>query len=940
MADGPNRRFAAAAVTARDRGLAALRTTRPAAGAWEPIMLSGPPKLTQPVFNFQALTPIYTTGARLGSNQHAEVLRTGVLKDVLKQGGIVPPWKIATPDSDEDVLTSLFTAQPLIDTRDKLFKREDLSDDFKNLFALYKGLNRLSELVEFAKTDRRADYMRDQLQRQFDAKLGEIYAFIDDTEFNDITLLRGLKTDKLSSTAERPDSSGDQYSAYGFVLLESQTEFYGNRATTVRSDPIPGLTGTETFTITITENGATTDILIDLANVTGGLTIDNIVDYINTQLAADGNIATYFEVERFNEDSYGIQINLSSGEAISFSAGTASEEPAVYVAGTFGTGSLSGGFLTKLDDLAAASPNEAFRVDINTDKADGAEGVAVDSLGNVYVVGTTNGDLDNQLNSGTDDLYLSKYDAAGNLVWSRLLGASDTTSGFAVAVDSGDNVVVVGQTSVPLTDTAYGGGSDTFVTKFTSEGQEQWTRQAAPFAADGGLGVTFDSSDNVFVTGYALGAVASDQTYGGGSDAFVTKLDSSGTLQYNKQFGGTGNETATAITVDNAGNLYVAYEGSGNGYVRQYADSATNDPPLYEVDLGSLGTDGKVTGLAIDASGNLFVSGYTTNTSLNGGTGGIVTAHAGGTDGFVTRINGTAGTIDWVTYVGSSGEDKAFDVVVNGSDVYVSGSTDGQLSGATKVGDRDAFVAKLDNAGALQWAHQIGGAFVTDGKGIAFDSTGTSVVTKLGLPNGPAPGPSAGTVISQTAARPGQQFSLIIDDDTIKTITLEDDDSFFWLAFKIQKALGTSGTATIEQNGDTEFLQITALDGAKIEVVAGPENFDALPGLGLREVTLYGEIGDDADEDETKSIFELGFIDDMSVLDSTKASSAADIVANAQRTIRKAYDFIVYGPDYDPLGDLVGAPSERMSERIAELESALAYVQSLNLSTNQYSLLL
>ncbi len=880
-------------------------------------------------FDFNALSILYTTGAKLGSAQHANILREGVLKNILDNKGILPPWKIKQPTVDDSqLLSSLLSSKPLINTSDPMFKREDLTDDYKNLFALWKGLNNLQTLTEFSKTDKRAEGMRNILDKQFQNKSQEIFDYLGKATFLDVTMLQGMKIQSLESSVKRPDTTGTSYSYYGFPLATSQTEYTGATATTARADPITGLTGSETFTINVTEGGTTTAVAIDLANVTGGLSIDNIVTYINSQLTAAGTVATYFDVVRENEFSYKIRANLSQGEDISFTSGATGKEAAVYVAGSFGSGELSGGFLSKFDSLATASPTNAFRQDINTDKADSANGVAVDSTGNVYVVGTSAGNIDDQVNSASSDVYLNKYDAGGSVIWSRLLGASDSASGFSVAVDSQDNVVIAGQTTAPLTGTAYGGNSDAFITQFDGTGQELWTRQAAPYANDGGLALSIDASDNIFLSGFADAAVASDQTYGGGRDAFVTKVDSTGILQYNKQFGGTGNETASAVTVDNAGNIFVAYSNGTNAFVRKYADNATATTPTFEADLGAFGSDGGVTGLAVDGSGGIYASGYTSGSSLNGT---AVGSYSGGTDGFVTRVDTTSGAVDWVSYVGTTGDDRAASIAVNGTDIYITGGTAGQLAGATRVGDdSDGFLTKLDNTGAVQWNSQFGGAFATRGASLAFDNTGTNVLTRLGLREGAIPGDSSGTLTAQTSARAGQQFTLSVDGAPAKTITIENGDTFQWLAFKIGKALGDGGTAYFQENGDTQYLVIKATNGARVDIAGGPTGFDALTSLGLRESTLYGAAGSEAQLTKAKSIFELGFINNLDLLSKENAGAANDILENAKKTVRDAFNFLLRGPDYDPLNDLPPQISAAAAEKIAALKSTLAFIRGLS----------
>ena len=283
-----------------------------------------------------------------------------------------------------------------------------------------------------------------------------------------------LKLDTLASTVELPRTS-------------NSVVFFGATTSTVREDPIAGLSGTEKFTVSVTENSVTKDVVVDLANVAGALNVDNIVTEINAQLTA-ALVDTAFIVERFNETAYGFRMNVGTDETVSFSADASTESSAVYVAGRTGAGDTGSGFLAKIDDLGSADPNESFREVINTvGAADDARGVTVDSLGNLYVVGTTAGNLDGQINSSGNDVYLTKFDAAGNEIYTRMLDSAADASGFTVAVDSGDNVIVAGQVSGPLTDIAFGGGYDAFVTKFDTQGQETFTRQVSPFASDGAL---------------------------------------------------------------------------------------------------------------------------------------------------------------------------------------------------------------------------------------------------------------------------------------------------------------------------------------------------------------------------------------------------------------------------------------------------------------------
>lgn len=873
-------------------------------------------------FDYDTLANFYASGAAFSRRVHAEILRNGVLKDFDNRGGsnVIAPWQRRQPELDPNDLNRFLSLRPLIDLKDPQVDLEKASDEFKNLFALYKGLSLMRDLSEAAQTNRNSLII---LDRQLQRYVTEVTSFTDGLDFSDITLVSGLSSDTLRSTTEVPAKSLVD-AIYGLTVTR---EFLGSIATTVRDNPIAGLTTSDTFTIDVTDSSGTVkSVAIALSGVSGDLNIDNIVDYINGEFVSNG-VTSSLQVEMLNDDAYAIKVILGRSETLEFKS-PSSQSAAVYAAGTYGAGISADGFVTKLDDLGAADPNAVFLETVHTDQPDSANGIAVDSQGNVYVVGATEGDLDGQGEIGISDAYLTKYDGSGNLLFTVRLGATEVAAGFAVAIDSSDNVIVVGSTSSPLTDSSYGGTIDTFVTKFDSDGNEIFTRQAAPYSADSGLGVTIDSSDNIFISGVTNSAITTDQTHAGGADAFVTKLDSSGTLVYNNQFGGSGNDVATGIAVDNAGNVFVIANVDGDAIVRKYAD-AEGSSPTYEVNLGALGSDGNITGIVIDSDGEIYVTGYTTNASLDG-TIDAANTHSGGTDAFVTRItdNGSSATVGFTSYIGSSSDDRAYGIAVNSGDIYITGSTEGAIGGETLVGTVDAFIVKLENTtGSLQYAHQFGGGLDYRGSAIAFDADGTSVLSRLGLVQGTVPVRDADgiKVTAETTARVGQSFTLIINGSTTKRITIDENDTMDVLAARISNALGTSGDANMAGNGDTERLEIRALNGATVEIRGGATGMDALPGLGLVPAVLIGEPADSEDAELAKgALFELGIFGDFSLLTKRGAMDAATIFENAMLEVKKAFRFLNEGPPPDdPFEGTIAPPSAYQAARIAQFEAAV-----------------
>jgi hypothetical protein len=844
--------------------------------------------VTLPSFDYTTLTTFYQSGGGISeSTRKAVINASGVLSSLRDDLSIIPPWSLreTVPADDTARLNNILRGSSAINLTDPQINRNGDNVDYKNLFALHRGLARMRELVSYVEDGKLGGAYAKMLNKRFESMLAEVTAFANNLQLPGVDIVSGLKTESVASTVATPKP-----------LEKILPEHYGAILTDVREDPIPGITGTEQFTLTVSTSSQTQNIAIDLSEIAGTVNVDAVVDLLNQKLE-DNLFNSRFVVNRASETSYGLKIDIANGEELSFAATPGTETPALYVAGSSGTGADGTGFLAKLEGLDTADPTQGFRTEVATDQAEEARGVAVDSQGYVYMVGTSAGDLGDMVNQETPDAYLNKYDAAGQLVWSRLLGSTTEAAGFAVTVDGDDNVIIAGQTRDKLSDLAYGGNLDTFVSKFDAAGRELWTRQAAPYADDAGLALTTDASGNVFVAGYANSAVSSGVSYAGGADATLVKLDADGNTVWNKQFGSTGDDFARAVLVDNAGSVYVAGESAGRAVVRKYDDADLTQAPVWEADLGAFTGDDALTGLAFGADGSLYVSGSTTNAALSGS---IVQAASGGRDGFVAKVD-TAGSVNWVSYVGSGGDDQALGLAVRtdtGTDeIYLTGNTAQGFNGQTPIAALDGYVAKLDNAGATQWVEQMTGAFSQRATDVAFDATGTDVISKLGLPKGPVPAEPLTEVTNLTSARAGMSFGIKVNGGETREITLEGDDSYGFLAFKINKVLGGYGRATVESTVEGMRLTIEARDGGRIDLLAGPDGLDALAPLGLQPATIFGDkqvfrlatADEEAANEKDERIFALGLSNDMNVLSKKDATDAGVLIDNAMRLVRDAY---------------------------------------------------
>jgi len=178
--------------------------------------------------------------------------------------------------------------------------------------------------------------------------------------------------------------------------------------------------------------------------------------------------------------------------------------------------------------------------------------VAIDSADNIIVTGRTDSD-----GAGGRDLLIAKYNSAGALQWDRTLGGTGTEIGHAVAIDSADNIIVVGYTT---SDGA--GGNDFLIAKYNSAGALQWDRTLGGTGSEIGNAVAIDSADNIIVVGYTTSDGA------GGDDVLIAKYNSAGSLQWDRTLGGTGSDVGHAVAIDSADNIivvgYTTSDGAGS----------------------------------------------------------------------------------------------------------------------------------------------------------------------------------------------------------------------------------------------------------------------------------------------------------------------------------------------------------------------------------------
>ena len=315
-------------------------------------------------------------------------------------------------------------------------------------------------------------------------------------------------------------------------------------------------------------------------------------------------------------------------------------------------------------------------------------------------------------------------------------------------------------TATPLQATN-AGTTDAFVTKLDATGA---ALLYSTYLGGGGdeqsNGIAVDTTGQAYVTGYTPSTdfptvTPFQATLAGGSklgDAFVTKLSAAGTsLLYSTFLGGSSIEQGRSIAVDGAGQAYVtghtsstdfptvtpvqvSLAGGTDAFVTKFNAAGTS--LLYSTFLGGGGNEeGK--GIAVDPTGQAYVTGVTTSTNFPTVTPFQATFAGGFDDAFVSKLDVTGASLLYSTYLGGSNRDLGLGITVDGSgQAYVTGFTDSTdfptatPLQATNAGSEDAFVTKLNAAGAsLLYSTYLGGSGSDGGSGVAVDGSGQAYVT-------------------------------------------------------------------------------------------------------------------------------------------------------------------------------------------------------------------
>lgn len=416
-----------------------------------------------------------------------------------------PPWKEAGGSTTES--SQLAAVKRLKTIIDKAGSGIDaLPTDVQTSFTTYKALDRLRILAEAAAKTTTGSGERTKLDGLFAQGLSDLQTFLGSAPSEKLDLAFGIPT-------RRAESVG--------ISVQSALEVKGQGILPARDTPIPGMTGNETFTITLNKFGTSDSVSVDLAGTPQPPTLDSIADAVNSAIEAiplrnpDGSIyidpgtgqPTPKWLVRFvpdkNTDKWGFALTNPALEDISINQDNAADA-IIVAAGQTAPDAPERVRLIRFDDPAGAVEQKTLgeiagydrlgteRFKLSTPPPEPIAGITLPEQelfaptsaaavvtapdGSSYMIGTTAGELGANRPAGAQDLVLTKLDSEGRTLWQRMLGAADNANGAAISLADNGDIVVAG--TVTGSFGAEDSDGDILVARYDTSGDEQFTSLA------------------------------------------------------------------------------------------------------------------------------------------------------------------------------------------------------------------------------------------------------------------------------------------------------------------------------------------------------------------------------------------------------------------------------------------------------------------------------
>jgi hypothetical protein len=810
------------------------------------------------------------------------------------------PWQ--QPPSTLPLPTQVSNIMRMPSIVDVLSARDrTLPADVQTTFTAYKALDRLRLLAESAAKTGTSATERASLGLAFNKGMADLQSF-----------LAAAPTDKVGLSFAQPARRSES-AKLPTQPVEMKTLGKGLLAS--RYAAIPGLTGAELLKITLTKNGQSESVTVDLGQTPQPPTLDSVAAAFNAAIMAipqrslDGTVlldasgnpvpkyAARFAADK-GSGSWGLALDAPSFEKIAIdqvgakdalmvaSGSTALDAPTATrilrfddPAGVFERRTL--GTISALDRDATerAALNPPPKLPDGTTPAPpqvwaqtSVRAIASDGEGNSYVIGTTAGDLGSNLATGNDDLFLTKLNSEGKVIWQRTLGASGSAAGAAIAVAANGDVIVAGTVTGPF-DGSIGSDSDMVVVRFNGDGDEKFATAIRSIGNEEATAIAIGADGAIFVGGKASS---------GAGDAFIARIGATGGLQERTLIDSGGSDGVTALAIDGSGELLALTREGATAQLRRI-DAQALATGLGSITIGT--ADARA--IAVSSTGEIAIVGAT-RTALSGAQ---VNGVSGGRDGFVARIDAALSAAS-VTYLGTGAEDEVDSVAYLNGALYVGGRTTGALSG-TRQGAVDGFVGRIDAAsGAIETVNQFGQAAMrTEAVRLAAAAGGAGVTGALGFHRGTLNPDVSASLVSQTSLRAGDEFTLRINGGAARKIIIQATDTLETLAERVRHITALKATVSTPRIGDTRTLRIEAREGHTIDLVAGAAGKDALAKLGIEPARLASPVPRETNAPRVQpgGAFGLGLTGALGIGTAADAAIALKSVKDGMSMTQTAY---------------------------------------------------
>lgn len=682
----------------------------------------------------------------------------------------------------------------------------------KALFVIHNGIQKLQALADAAAKDGVSASDRGALQKRIDKGIAELTTHVGATKLDGAYLLSGRRMTSLTT-----DIAGTGQGQYDSKVLASGA-----------SGAVPvSFEGDRKFDLTVTKVGVATTLNIDLAGMGATeRTMFNVTGYINERLFAGGFESRLSGVETkipkatpTSSDKYEqrLRITVAIGEGLTFSAASGDAEPALIVAGAKTIDGGSQSVVSKLTGLDGSTTTAAF--DTNLSAIKGATATARAMVtgpdGSAYVIADATGKTNGLSPKASSDVVLMKYDTTGQVVWTRALGSAAPAQGFSVAVGADGTIAVAGavegKADKALTTT--GDRRDSFVAAFDKEGRDLWYHQQGAVGNDNATHVSVGDDGKVFVVG------STTESYGGagaigGKDVYLQGFNVGGSVAFTTSLGSTGDDTPAGLVLQNGNPLVVWNQADGPrmaSYDGLAGTQLSSPDPLTASGLG------RVSEVAIDEAGRLFLAGAAT--------GGATNDQLIGMDLGSNAVLFQSQATNAIRSITAAGGQVAY--ASDASVIIPATATTGETTG------RETRVIGLSaQTGAAVFDRAVA-ASATGAVSMSLVAQSSKSLDAMGLPEGDLLFGDTSKLTDRTGLRAGDSFSIAVNDRAEKKIEIAQGETMRTLAAKISRVLLLDGKAEVRTIKGVESLVITPSTGDRIALKGGPSVNDALKQLGL-----------------------------------------------------------------------------------------------------------